>query len=109
MNVNVDADRRCAARNAEREIGAFWTDAAKRRHHLEVAGQLAIELVDDTLGHLPNVLRLGVGEGSRSNELGDTLHAELAHFLWRRRDFEQPYRGGQRYFVESPDRDNAGS
>jgi len=109
MHVNVDADRRCATGDAEGEIRAFWAYAAERRHYIEVTRQLAIEFLDDALCHVSNVLRLGLGEGCRSNELGDFPHAEPAYFIRRRRNLEQPYRRWQRYFVECPYRDYAGS
>src|SRR3712207_8212502 len=47
VDVDVDADPRLAAGDAERQVRALRPDAVERRQGLEVARQLAAELLDD--------------------------------------------------------------
>src|SRR4051812_32260341 len=99
MHVNVDADLSCAACDAEREVGALRTDAAEGGHDLEIARHLAAEFVDDSLRHVPDVVRLGLIKARRLDQAGNLLHAQFADGLGGRRRLIQSQRGWQRNLV----------
>src|SRR6476619_6866078 len=80
MNVNVHAYLRGAAGNTERKICAFRSNAAKGRHYIEIARQIAAEFLGDSFRHVSNVGCFRLVEARRSNEVGDPAHASRLTF-----------------------------
>src|ERR1044071_8622317 len=68
VDVDIHRDPGVSAHNAEREVCALRADSRKRRQYLEVAGQLASELLNGSDRNVVNGACFGLVEGGLGDE-----------------------------------------
>jgi hypothetical protein len=89
VDVDVDADPRLAAADAQRQMGTFDAHAGKCQHHFLVAGQFAAVLLDDLPGDGLNPACLALVERAGRDQPVDLVHRELGYVGRGACSFEQ--------------------
>jgi hypothetical protein len=105
--VDVDADPRRAASDAHGEVRALRSDAAERRQNIDVARQLAPELVLGAAGDLPDLRSLCLMKAASPDQRVDLRHRQLRHGGRRGRALEKFDGGRKTDLVASADGDDA--
>ena len=107
VDVDVDADARLAAGDAEHEVRAFRADAFEREQGGLVARELAVEFIDDTAGDAMDLPGFGRMEGGVVDQGVDGGRQQVRGFSGRASFREELAGGGDGDFVTRANRDDA--
>lgn len=83
MNVGVNGKGRLMKRLHEDDRGRFMADAGELFKCFEIAGHLALVMLEKIVGELPDGARFGSGKTAGTDDLSDFFDGELDHLLGR--------------------------